>query len=52
MLITPQPELSGVIETELDTLSPQNVTVLGGTTSVSQAVEDKLNANYPRWRAE
>ncbi|MBW8172219.1 cell wall-binding repeat-containing protein [Ornithinimicrobium sp. Arc0846-15] len=52
VLITPQASLSGVIETELDTLSPQEVVVLGGTAPVSQTVEDTLNASYPRWRAE
>lgn len=34
---------------ELDRLSPQDVTILGGLAAVGQPVEDTLNAAYPAW---
>ena len=49
VLITSPGTLPGVIEAELNRLSPERVVIVGGTNSVSQGVEDRLNELYPSW---
>lgn len=49
VLIVSPNSLPGVIEAELNRLSPERVVIVGGTNSVSQGVEDRLNELYPSW---
>jgi len=43
-------DVPDVVMTELDRLSPDTVTLLGGTGALTGEVEDELNASYPTWR--
>ncbi|MFK5691239.1 cell wall-binding repeat-containing protein [Ornithinimicrobium sp. LYQ92] len=49
VLLTRQGDLPGPTLAELERLSPERVVILGGTTAVSQDVEDMLNEYYPGW---
>ncbi|MGB3830101.1 MAG: cell wall-binding repeat-containing protein [Ornithinimicrobium sp.] len=42
-------DVPDVVMTELDRLSPDSVTLLGGQKVLTQDVEDELNASYPNW---
>ncbi|MGB6005646.1 MAG: cell wall-binding repeat-containing protein, partial [Ornithinimicrobium sp.] len=39
-----------VVMTELDRLSPNEVTLLGGEKALTEDVETELNASYGQWR--
>lgn len=49
VLITRPDMVPSVIVGELNRLSPERVVIVGGTTAISQAVEDQLNDLYPGW---
>ena len=50
LVLTKATTVPGVTVTELNRLSPADVTIFGGTAAVSQAVEDELNALLPSWQ--
>ena len=43
-------DVPDVVMDELDRLSPDEVTLLGGLNALTQDVEDELNASYASWR--
>ncbi|MGB3595330.1 MAG: cell wall-binding repeat-containing protein, partial [Ornithinimicrobium sp.] len=43
-------DVPDVVMDELDRLSPDEVTILGGPNALTQDVEDELNASYSSWR--
>jgi len=43
-------DVPDVVMNELDRLSPDEVTIVGGTAALSDTVEDELNGSYPTWR--
>lgn len=49
VLLTRQGDLPGPTLAELERLSPERVVILGGTTAVSEKVEETLNEYYPGW---
>lgn len=49
VLLTRTDELPDGVLAQLDEISPDQLFILGGTVAVSQAVEDRLNEEYPRW---
>lgn len=46
ILLTTPDALSSDTEMTLNTLKPKNIYIVGGTTSISQGIRDKLKANY------
>lgn len=52
VLITATTSVPSPIAAQLERLSPQRVTILGGTTAVASAVADTLNRDYGRWIIE
>jgi putative cell wall-binding protein/subtilisin family serine protease len=52
LVLSKPTDVPDVVMAELDRLSPAFVGVLGGTTALSQDVEDELNASFPAWAAE
>lgn len=52
VLITDTSSIPGPIAAQLERLSPQRLTILGGTKAVSTTVEDMLNVDYGRWVTE
>lgn len=46
VLLTKQASLNGVTADTIGEIAPANIVILGGTTTVSQAVEDELNATF------
>jgi len=49
LLLTPSAALPTATATALEQLSPQGITILGGTGVVSLAIQAAVNANQPRW---
>ncbi len=43
-------DVPDVVMAELDRLSPDSVTLLGGPTALAESVLDELSAAYPSWR--
>ncbi len=52
VLITGTSSIPAPVATQLERLSPQRLTIFGGTTVVSTTVEDTLNRDYGRWITE
>nr|BFF11754.1 hypothetical protein GCM10025699_30570 [Microbacterium flavescens] len=49
LLLTKSTSLPPSTSAALDRLSPQGISILGGTGAVSQAVQSAVNAQQPRW---